>query len=157
MNTTQKAFQGLCTENDIKCQLTAAYTPQQNEVAERKNQSIMNMVRCIMFGMKVPLRFWPDATQYAVHILNRSPTLILGDVTPSERWGKHKLVVEHLRVFGCKAYTLIPYERRTQLDEKSALCVLFGVSKEFKAYRLYDPVHKMIIISKDVQFDEAKN
>lgn len=115
----------------------------------------MNMVRCMLFGMKVPLRFWPEATGYAVHILNRSTTLILGEVTPSEKWSKHRPIVEHLRVFGCKAYALIPYEKRTKLDEKSIPCVMFGVSKESKAYRLYDPTHKRIIISKDVQFDEA--
>lgn len=149
-----KEFQSYCLKHGIKRQLTAAYTPQQNGVAERKNRSIMNMVRCMLFGMKVPLRFWAEATQYAVHILNRSPTKRLGEVTPSEKWSKHKPSVEHLRVFGCVAYALIPYERRVKLDEKSVRCVMFGVSKEIKAYRLYDPTVKRIIISKDVRFDE---
>lgn len=149
-----KAFQDYCVEHDIKRQLTAAYTPQQNGVAERKNRSILNMVRCMLFGMKVPIKYWTEATQYAVHILNRSPTKILGEVTPSEKWSKHKPSVEHLRVFGCVAYALIPYEKRVKLDEKSVRCVMFGVSKESKAYRLYDPIRKRIIISKDVRFDE---
>ena len=151
-----KAFQDFCVENGIKRQLTTAYTPQQNSVAERKNRSLMNMVRCMMLGMNVPLKFWTEATQYAVHILNLSQPAILGEVTPSEKWCKHKLSVEHLRVFGCVAYALIPDERRTKLEEKSIKCVLFGVSKESKGYRFYDPVSKRIIISKDVQFDEAK-
>ncbi|KAL1218311.1 Retrovirus-related Pol polyprotein from transposon TNT 1-94 [Cardamine amara subsp. amara] len=151
-----KDFQEYCTHEGIKRQLTAAYTPQQNGVAERKNRSVMNMVRCMLFGMSVPLRFWPEAVQYAVHILNRSPTSILGDVTPSEKWSKNKPSVEHLRVFGCVAFALIPYERRVKLDEKSIKCVMFGVSKESKAYRLYDPLTKKIIISRDVKFDEKK-
>lgn len=116
----------------------------------------MNMVRCMLFGMQVPHRFWPEAAQYAVHILNRCPTMILGEVTPSEKWSQHKPSVEHLRVFGCVTFALIPYERRTKLDEKSIKCVIFGVSKESKAYRLYNPVTKKIIISKDVKFDESK-
>lgn len=124
-----KSFQDFCTKNGIKRQLTAAYTPHQNGIAERKNRSIMNMVRCMLSGMKVPLRFWPEATQYPVHILNRCPTLILGDVTPSEKWSKHKPAVDHLKVFGCTAYALIPYEKRTKLEEKSIPCVLFGVSR----------------------------
>ena len=151
-----KAFQEYCVEKGIKRQLTTAYTPQQNGVAERKNRSIMNMVRCMMFGMKVPLKFWPEAAQYAVHILNRCPSASLGDTTPSEKWSKHKPSVEHLRVFGCVAFALIPYERRIKLDEKSIKCVMFGVSKESKGYRLYDPVGERIIISKDVKFDEKK-
>ena len=151
-----KAFQDYCAETCIKRQLTAAYTPQQNGIAERKNRSLMNMVRCMLFGMQVPHRFWPEAAQYAVHILNRCPTMILGEVTPSEKWSQHKPSVEHLRVFGCVTFALIPYERRTKLDEKSIKCVIFGVSKESKAYRLYNPVTKKIIISKDVKFDESK-
>lgn len=150
-----KAFNDFCTEQGIKRQLTAAYTPQKNGVAERKNRSHMNMVRCMLFGMKVPMRFWTEATQYTAHILNRSPTAILGEVTPTEKWSKHKPSVEHLWVFGCVAFALIPYERRVKLDEKSISCVMFGVSKESKGYRLYDPV-KRILISKDVRFDEGK-
>ncbi|CAA7027704.1 unnamed protein product [Microthlaspi erraticum] len=150
------AFQDYCRENGIKRQLTAAYTPQQNGIAERKNRSIMNMARCMMLGMSVPRRFWPEAVQYAVHVLNRSPSAALGDVTPDERWSNHKPSVEHVRVFGCVAYALVPYERRVKLDEKSIQCVFVGVSKESKAYRLYNPETKKIIISRDVRFDESR-
>ena len=36
------AFQEYCKKNGIKRQLMAAYTPQQNGIAERKNRTIMN-------------------------------------------------------------------------------------------------------------------
>lgn len=150
------AFQDFCKENGIRRQLTAAYTPQQNGIAERKNRSIMNMTRCMLLGMSVPRRFWPEAVQYAVHILNMSPSAALGDVTPEERWSNHKPSVEHMRVFGCVAFALVPYERRVKLDEKSIRCVFVEVSKESKAYRLYNPETKKIIISRDVRFDESK-
>lgn len=112
------------------------------------------MTRCMLFGMSVPRRFWPEAVQYAVHILNRSPSKALADATPEEMWSKHKPSIDHLRVFGCVGYALVPYEKRIKLDEKSRKCVMLGVSKESKAYRLYDPETKKIIISRDVQFDE---
>lgn len=38
-------FKEFCREHGIKRQLTTAFTPQQNGVAERKNRTIMNMVR----------------------------------------------------------------------------------------------------------------
>lgn len=151
-----RTFQDYCTEHGIKRQLTTAYTPQQNGVAERKNRSVLNMTRCMMMGMNVPQRFWPEAVQYSVYILNRSPTSILGNITPTEKWNNHKPSVDHLRVFGCVAFALIPYEKRIKLDEKSIKCVMFGVSRESKAYRLYDPTTKKIITSKDVAFDENK-
>ena len=77
-------------------------------------------------------------------------------MTPTEKWSDHKPSVEHLRVFGCVAFALIPYEKRVKLDEKSTKCIMFGVSRESKAYRLYDPATKKVIISKDVVFDEDK-
>ncbi|GJU34055.1 retrovirus-related pol polyprotein from transposon TNT 1-94 [Tanacetum coccineum] len=55
-------------------QLTAPYTPQQNGIAERKNRTIMNMVRSMLSGKKLPKIFWPEAVNWTVHILNRSPT-----------------------------------------------------------------------------------
>jgi hypothetical protein len=45
---------------------------------------------------------------------------------------------------------------RKKLDSRSTKCVLLGVSEESKAYKLYDPVSKRIIISKDVIFEESK-
>ena len=39
------AFKELCKAHGIKRQLTIAFTPQQNGVVERKNRTIMNMVR----------------------------------------------------------------------------------------------------------------
>lgn len=90
------------------------------------------------------------------HILNRSPTTIYGDVTPAEKWTKHKPSVEHQRVFECVAFAFVPYERKIKLDEKSIVFVMFGVSKDSKAYRLYDPATKQIIINKDVKFDESR-
>jgi transposase InsO family protein len=45
---TSKEFNEYCSMNGIKRQLTVAYTPQQNGVAERKNRTIMNLVRSIL-------------------------------------------------------------------------------------------------------------
>jgi len=39
-----KEFTEFCSTHGVNRQLTAAYTPQQNGVAEQKNRTIMNMV-----------------------------------------------------------------------------------------------------------------
>jgi hypothetical protein len=64
--------------------------------------------------------------------------------------------VDHFRVFGCIAHVHVPEERRTKLDNRSITCVLLGVSEESKGYRLFDPVAKKIIVSRDVIFEEEK-
>ncbi|CAJ2639490.1 unnamed protein product [Trifolium pratense] len=83
---TSSAFNEFCDTHGIRRQLTAAYTPHQNGVSVRKNRTIMNMVRCMISEKNVPKSFWPEAVNWAAHILNRSPTFTVKDVTPEEAW-----------------------------------------------------------------------
>lgn len=78
------------------------------------------------------------------------------DVTPEEAWSGVKPSVSYFRVFGCIARAHVPDVRRTKLDNKSTTCVLLGVSEESKGYRLFDPIAKRIIISRDMIFEEGK-
>ena len=117
----------------------------------------MNMVRCMLSEKKIPKSFWPEAVNWTVHVLNRSPTLIVKNMTPEEAWSGIKPSVEHFRVFGCVSHVHIPDAKRTKLEDKSFSCVLLGVSEESKAYRLYDPVSKRIVVSRDVKFEEDKS
>jgi transposase InsO family protein len=81
---TSQDFNDFCKENGIKRQLTAAYAPQQNGVAERKNRTIMNLVRSMLSEKKIPQTFWPEAVNWMIYILNRSPTLAVKNITPEE-------------------------------------------------------------------------
>lgn len=47
--------------------------------------------------------------------------------------------------------------REEKIDAKSIIFVLLGVSEESKAYRLYDPVVRKVIVSRDVVFEEDKS
>ncbi|KAL0443713.1 UNVERIFIED_CONTAM: Retrovirus-related Pol polyprotein from transposon TNT 1-94 [Sesamum latifolium] len=55
-----------------------------------------------------------------VYLMNRSYTKSVHEKTPQEAWSGYKPVVTHLRVFGSIAYTHIPHQKRTKLDDKSA-------------------------------------
>jgi transposase InsO family protein len=151
---TSNEFANMCESNGIKRQLTAAYIPHQNGVSERRNRTIMNMVRSLLASKNMPKTFWPEAVNWSVHILNRSPTFSVKNMTPKEAWSGHKPAVDHFRIFGCVAYVYIPDPKRIKLDAKGEKCVLLGVSDESKAYRLYNPLTKRICISIDVVFDE---
>jgi transposase InsO family protein len=151
---TSKEFNEYCSMNGIKRQLTAAYTPQQNGVAERKNQTIMNLVRSILSEKCIPREFWPEAVNWCMHVLNRSPTAAVPDITPEEAWSGVKPSVEYFRVFGCIGYVHVPHEKRTKLDPRSTKCILLGISEETKGYRMYNPETRKLIVSRDVIFEE---
>ncbi|GAU22946.1 hypothetical protein TSUD_326740 [Trifolium subterraneum] len=152
---TSTIFNEFCGSQGIRRQLTASYTPQQNGVSERKNRTILNMVRSMLDDKKVPKKFWPKAVNWSVHILNRCPTFAVKDMTPEEAWSGSKRYVSHFKVFGCIAYVHIPDNLRKKFDDKSYVCILLGISDESKAYKLYDPAKAKIVVSKDVKFDEA--
>ena len=50
-------FINFCEEHEIQKQLTAAYTLQQNGVSERKNRTILNMVRSLLTKSSIPKSF----------------------------------------------------------------------------------------------------
>ena len=58
--------------------------PQQNGVVERRNQTVVEMARCLLKSMAVPAMFWGDAVKTAVYLLNRSPTRSINGKTPYE-------------------------------------------------------------------------
>lgn len=149
-------FKEFCKAHGIRRQLTEAYTPQQNGVAEGKNRTIMNTVRSMLADKNVLKRFWPEAVNWCVHIQNRTLTTAVKDQTPEEVWNKEKATAAYFRIFGCIAHAHIPDQNRSKLDSKRNKCVFLGVNDGTKAYRLYDPVTKKIIISKDVVFEEEE-
>jgi len=65
---TSAEFMRYCEELDIKRLLTASYSPQQNGVAERKNQTILNMVRAMLKGKNMSKEFWAEAVQCAEQV-----------------------------------------------------------------------------------------
>ena len=115
------------------------------------------MVRNMISRRKIPKTLWPEAINWIVYVLNRSPTLVVKDMTPEEACSGSKPSIDHFRVFVCISHVHIPYRKRTKLDDKSVRCVLLGVSGESKAYRLYDPISHKIIVSKDVKFEEENS
>lgn len=149
-------FMDFCKEHGIQKQLTAAYTPQQNGISERKNRTILNVVRSILSRSHLPKVFWPEAVKWSIYLLNRSPTLAVRNMTPEEAWSGRKPSVNHLRIFGCIAYSHVPDQKRKKLDDKGEKCIFLGISENTKAYKLYNPITKKISISRDVIFDEEQ-
>jgi hypothetical protein len=78
------------------------------------------------------------------------------NITPPEAWNGIKPYVDHFHVFGCIAHVHVPEAQRTKLDNRSVKCILLGVSEESKGYRLFNPITKKLVVSRDVIFEEEK-
>jgi hypothetical protein len=71
--------------------------PQQNGVAERRNRTLMDMVRIMLSYSTLPIGLWMEALKTAIHILNRVPSKSVSK-TPYELWTEHKLSLNYIRV-----------------------------------------------------------
>ncbi|KAG8492662.1 hypothetical protein CXB51_010306 [Gossypium anomalum] len=151
---TSAQFQSLCKDAGIKHQLTNVYTPQQNEVSERKNRSLMDMARCLLFEKNLPKTMWAEAVNTAVYIQNRLPTKALAHKTPFEAWFGFKPSLAHMKVFGCLCYSQVPAVKRDKLSKRAVPGILTGYSMVKKGYRILDPLTNKIQVSRDVVFDE---
>ena len=78
------------------------------------------------------------------------------DKIPKEAWSGTKTSVAHLIIFNSVVFTHIPDELRRKLDKKSECCIFTGYSEQHKAYKLYNPVTKQLVVSRDVKFIEDK-
>lgn len=132
------------------------YTPEQNGVAERKNRSLMEMARCMLYDANMHIKFWAEAVNNANYIQNRLLSSAV-KVTPFELWLKKTPNLSHVRMFGTVAYAHINKQKRRKLDDVSVKCYLVGYSDESKAYRLLNCETNKIIISRDVKFLELEN
>lgn len=68
----------------ITRQLTSAHTPHQNDIAEHKNRSLIEMARSIFIGASFPLQLWIEPVKASAYILNRITTCALNKLTPFE-------------------------------------------------------------------------
>lgn len=63
-------FTSYCTATGIKRQLTAGYSPHQNGVAERKNRTLLEGIRSVVTGTKIPKPLWEELARTVNYIQN---------------------------------------------------------------------------------------
>lgn len=150
-------FTSYCNETGLDRHYTAPYSLQQNGVMERRNRTVLEMVRSSLKFMKVPNVLWGEAVSYIVYVLNRVNTKALKDTTPYEVWTGRKPPVEHLRVFGCVGHMRVSKSYLKKLEDRSMKVVHLVVERRTKAYRVLDPDTGLIYVSRNVCFEENKS
>ena len=155
MEYTSSQFVEFCSTAGIKRQLTAPYTPQQNGVSERKNRTVMEMARCLLFEKKMPSNFWAEAVNTSVYLLNRLPTKSLKNKTPYEEWYGVKPFVNHLKIFGSICYYHVPEPKRSKLDSRAQKGILIGYGTSTKGYRIFCLQTNKVVLNRNVKVDEV--
>ena len=87
----------------IVSQLTPPGTPQRNGVSERRNRTLLDMVRSMMSLTDLPLSFWGYALETTAFTLNRAPSKSV-ETTPYELLFRKRPKMSFLKVWDCDAY-----------------------------------------------------
>ena len=90
-------FQNYLKEKGIVSQWTPPRTPQYNGVSERRNRTLLDIVRSMMTGIDLPLPFWGLALETATLLLNQVPSKTVSQ-TPYELWSGKRPNLSYLRV-----------------------------------------------------------
>ncbi|TYK28868.1 gag/pol protein [Cucumis melo var. makuwa] len=144
-------FQDYMIEHGIQSQLSALGTPQQNGVSERRNRTLLDMVRSMMSYAQFPSSFWGYAVETAVHILNNVPSKSVSE-PPFELWRGRKPSLSHFRIWGCPVHMLVTNPKK--LEPRSRLCQFVGYPKDTRGGLFFDPQENRVFVSTNATFLE---
>ncbi|RVW44912.1 Retrovirus-related Pol polyprotein from transposon TNT 1-94 [Vitis vinifera] len=144
-------FKDYLIENGILSQLTAPGTPQQNGVAERRNRTLLDMMRSMMSYSSLPPHFGDMHYKTAVYILNIVPSKSIPN-TPLELWNGRKPSLRHIRIWGCPAHVL--KGKTGKLEPRSEVCMFVGYPKGTREGMFYSAQDNKVFVSTNATFLE---
>ncbi len=115
-----KAFQLLAKEHGYTLKTTGSDSSAQNGLAEKPNQDLARIMRCLLYSAGFDSRYWSYALRHAVYLKNRLPHSALdNNISPYERMNGKKPDLTRLKIFGSKVQIKDSGKRRTKLDSIS--------------------------------------
>ena len=116
----------------------------------------------MIIDSRLPPKLWPYAVETAAYIINRLPNTTIGD-KPLVFWHRELLInqdvsLDHVRIWGSKAYVHIPKEDRVQVEKmapRAFLGHLVGYEGDHShIYKVWIPSTNQVKRSRDVIIKE---
>jgi hypothetical protein len=148
-------IEGFLEEEGIKHEFSSPYTPPQNGVVERKNRTLLDMARTMLYEYKTSDRFWAEAINTACYSINRLYLHRILKKTSYELLTDKKPNVSYFRVFGSKCFILIKRGRNSKFAPKAVEGFLLGYDSNTRAYRVFNKSTRLVEVSCDIVFDET--
>ncbi|KAI3697849.1 hypothetical protein L6452_30947 [Arctium lappa] len=143
-----------CEKVGILHQNSAARTPEQNRVVERRNRTLVEAGRTMLSQSDLPLFLWAEAVSTACHTQNRSIIHRRFQKTPYELINNRTPTIKYFHIFGCKCFVLNDRESLNKFSAKEDEGIFIGYSSTSATYRVYLKKSKTVVESVNVTFDE---
>jgi hypothetical protein len=148
-------IEGFLEEEGIKHEFSSPYTPQQNDVVERKNRTLLDMARTMLDEYKTSDRFWAEAVNTACYAINRLYLHRILKKTSYELLTGKNPNVSYFRVFGSKCFILVKRGRKSKFAPKAVEGFLLGYDSNTRAYRVFIKSTGLVEVSCNIVFDET--
>ena len=112
------------------------------------------MATFLLEAINVLPYLWVETVKCDSYIDNKVPHKSVIGVTTFKSLTGNNPNVSHLMVFGSKAWTRIPTDKRKSFQAQSSECILLGYVYDSKSYKLMDIETKKCFIEYSVQFEE---
>ena len=132
-------------KHDICAQYTIARTSQQNGVAERRNCTLMDMVRSMLSNSSIPLWLWTYALRTVIYLLNRAHSKPVSK-THFELWTGRKPSLRDLHVWVCLTEVRVYNSQEKKLGSRTIRGFFIGYPDNSKGYKFYFPNHSTRIV-----------
>ncbi|GKE97483.1 retrovirus-related pol polyprotein from transposon TNT 1-94 [Tanacetum coccineum] len=138
----------------ISHETSVARSPQQNDVVEKRNRTLIEAARTMLIYAKALLFLWAEAVTTAYYTQNYSMIRRRHGKTPYELLHDKPPDLSYLHVFGALCYPTNDSENLGKLQPKADIGIFIGYAPTKKAFRIYNRRTRRIIETIHVDFDE---
>ena len=111
-----------------------------NGIAERRNHTLFNMVRCMFINSSLSEFLLGEALKTATYILNQVPSKSVSK-TSYELWLQKKPSLHHFHVWGCKVKVGSYNPKSKKLYQKTISGYFIGYCVGSRGSKFYCPLH----------------
>nr|GEW17094.1 putative reverse transcriptase domain-containing protein [Tanacetum cinerariifolium] len=133
-----------CEMKGILRQFSVARTPQQNEVAKRRNKTLIEAARIMLADSKLPTTFWAEAANTACYVQNRVLVVKPHNKTIYELFHGRTPTLSFMRPFGCPVTILNTLYHSGKFDGKADEGFFIGYSMNSKAFRVFNSRKRIV-------------
>ncbi|GJX02987.1 retrovirus-related pol polyprotein from transposon TNT 1-94 [Tanacetum coccineum] len=144
-----------CEMKGILRQFSIARTPQQNEVAKRRNRTLIEAARTMLADSKLPTTFWAEAVNIACYVQNRVLVVKPHNKTPYELFHGRTPTLSFMRPFGCLVTILNTIDHLGKFDGKADEGFFVGYSLNSKAFRVFNSRTRIVEENLHIRFSES--
>ncbi|GJV66735.1 retrovirus-related pol polyprotein from transposon TNT 1-94 [Tanacetum coccineum] len=150
-----KEMNQFCEMKGILRQFSVARNPQQNEVDERRNMTLIEAASTMLADSKLLTTFWAEAVNTACYVQNRVLVVKPHNKTPYELFHGRTPTLSFMRLFGCLVTIPNTIDHLGKFDGKADEGFFVRYSLNSNAFRVFNSRTMIVEENLHIRFSES--